>query len=885
MRLATLVSFALLCAVMATADHAHSATVSAPSAAQTPIFETHIRPILKAHCFQCHGEEDEIQGGLDLRMVRLMEKGGESGAALVKGNHAKSLLFERIAADEMPPGEKKLSVKDRETIARWIDGGAKTAKAEPAAIAEITDEDRTFWSFQPIRNPAPPKPKHTELVRTPIDAFLLAELEKHNLLFSPEADAAALCRRLYFDLTGLPPTPEEVAAFVADKSPKAYESLVDKLLASPHYGERWGRHWLDVAGYADSDGYTPLDPQRKYAYKYRDYVIRAFNADKPWNDFLIEQLAGDELVKQPYAEQSPEQLEKLVATGFLRMGPDGTGDTSVDQPLARNDCMAETLKIVSTSLLGLTVGCAQCHTHRYDPIPQSDYYRLRAVFEPAYDVKNWRAPGARLVSLITPAQKKQMNDIDVAIGKINREREAKINEMIAERLEIELAKLPENVRDPIREARRLLPAKLTPEQKKLLAQYPSTNVTSGSLYLYDRKRKDEFEAHYTKLVDELKAKRPVEDYVHALTEIPGKIPVTTVFFRGDHNAPRQAVKPGELSVLSDVAPTTIPEKDGKLPTTGRRLAYARHLVDGKHPLTARVLVNRFWMHHFGRGIVASPGDFGFNGEKPTHPELLDWLASDFMAGGWRLKRLHKTILMSTAYRQSSKRTKQLDAVDPDNRLLARMSVRRLEAEIIRDAVLAVSGNLNPKAFGPAVPVTPDDVGQVILGIDNRDTAGRPKNNRESIGDEAFRRSVYVEVRRTLPLGMLETFDAPTMTPNCEMRAVSTVPPQSLMFMNNDFVVTQSDVFAKRLRTASPDDLHGQLKLAWQLAYGRTPNDAELREAAAFIKTQISQFPPVDAAAVKKAAAAKQPPPPTPDERAMASFCQALLSSNGFLYVD
>ena len=888
-----------------------------------PTFEAAIRPIFKAHCFQCHGEEDDVQGGLDVRLVRLLAKGGESGPAIVAGDHAKSLLYERLAAGEMPPGEKKLSPKELAAVARWIDAGAKTLRPEPAQVSDLTDEDRNFWSFRPIVRPEVPRVSQTNssapspTIRTPIDAFLLAELQRHQLSFSPEADRRTLIRRLYFDLIGLPPTPEEVAAFVADKSPTAYASLVDRLLASPHYGERWGRHWLDVAGYADSDGYTPLDPVRTYAYKYRDYVIRSFNADKPWNEFIIEQLAGDELLAAPYAERTPEELEKLVATGFLRMGPDGTADSSVDQPLARNDVLAEAIKITSTSLLGLSVGCAQCHNHRYDPITQADYYRLRAIFEPAYDVKNWRAPQGRLVSLMTAKDRELAAKIDAEIVAINKERAEELKKIVAEYFEIEVAKAPEGVRSALREAHAVPPLKRTPEQKKLFVTYPAADVNPGSVLLFDVKRIRAFDKIYDDRIAAAKAQRPTEDFVHALTEVPGKVPQTFLFFRGDHNAPRQALKPGELSVLAESHTAAIPEKDPKLPSTGRRLAYAKHLVDGKHPLTARVLVNRFWMHHFGRGIVASPADFGIAGERPSHPELLDWLASEFMAGGWKLKPLHRTILLSAAYRQSSTHRPELDAVDLDNRLLGRMNVRRLEAEIIRDAVLAVSGNLNTKAFGPPIPVTPDEIGQVIIGLDNRDSAGRPKTLRQSIGEEAHRRSLYIQVRRTLPLGMLETFDAPTMTPNCEVRAVSTVAPQSLLFMNNEFVVSQAERFAKRLQSAKPKDLRAQLSLAWNSAFGGTATESQLNDATAFIESQVAQFSTPEAlklskelataagtkatnAAIQAAAEKKSAPPtaemkakimaeagrvPTPDERALASFCQALLSSNGFLYVD
>jgi hypothetical protein len=872
------------------------ALLSAVSSLATPAFaaetnltfEGDVRPILKVHCFLCHGEFEKPEGGLDLRLVRLMTKGGDSGTAIEPGKHDVSLLYQRLKAEEMPPGDKKkLSRDELATIARWIDQGARTARPEPAevaAAAEVTEEEKSFWSFQPIRRPDVPKVGDPTNVRTPIDAFLLTELEKQKLGFSPEADKRTLIRRVYFDLIGLPPTIEEVDLFLADDSTDAYDRLIDRLLASPHYGERWGRHWLDVAGYADSDGYSEKDLERKYAHKYRDYVIRAFNSDKPFDQFIQEQLAGDEMVKPPYNNLQPQDIERLVATGFLRMGPDGTGDPTGDQNLARNEVMAETIKIVSTSFLGLSVGCAQCHSHRYDPIPQTDYYRLRAVFEPAYDWKNWRSPQGRLVSLFTDADRKKAAEVDAELKLVTDERKAKVDVLINETFERELAKLPEEIREPIRDARNTPVAKQTSEQKKLLKENPSVNVTAGSLYLYDRKAADTFNKEYDARLAEIRARRPVEDYVQALTEVPGKVPATVLFFRGDINSPRQTVPPGELTVVCSTANVTIPEKDPGLSTTGRRLAYARHLTDGKHPLTARVLVNRVWMHHFGRGIVGTPSDFGFLGERPTHPELLDWLASDFMAGGWHIKRLHKLLMTSTAYRQSSRRTDALDAVDPENRLLGRMSVRRLEAETIRDAVLATSGKLSVKMFGAAVPVMPDDVGQVVLGVDTRDGAGRPSSKFVALGEDEFRRSIYVQVRRSLPLGMLEVFDAPTLSPNCEIRSNSTVAPQSLLLMNNSFIVQQSELFADRVQKLAGSDVAAQVKLSWKLALVDEPTETQIEEGVAFLDEQAKNFvankskmPPVDP---------KKPGVPyDPQRLALASLCQALLSGNSFLYVD
>jgi cytochrome c553 len=850
----------------------------APAAAARLTFEKDVRPIFKTYCFQCHGEEEKPKGKLDLRLARFIKRGGESGEAIVLGKHDESLLWERVDADEMPPGEKKLSEKDKRMIAAWIDGGAKTTRSEPESLppgVEPTDEERAFWVFQPIRRPPLPTVRAAQAVRSPIDAFLLETLEANGLTFSPEADRRTLIRRASFDLTGLPPTPEEVDAFVADSSVNAYERLVDRLLESPHYGERWARHWLDVAGYADSDGYTPADPIRKYSFKYRDYLVRSLNADRRWDELIREQLAGDEMVSPPYANLSPEAIEKLVATGFLRMAADGTGDGEVDQSTARNDVIAGTIRIVSTSFLGLTVGCAQCHAHRYDPISHEDYYRLRALFEPAYDWKSWRLPDARLISLWTDGDRKRAADVDAEVKKLEDELTAAYNGLIKKVLERELAQVPEELRGKLREIHGLPAAKRTKEQAELIKAYPRIDVDRGNVYLYDLKAQREIEAAFSKKIDAAKARRPPDDYVHALSEVPGKIPTTYLFSRGDFQQPRQAVRPGELSVIAATAGAPqIADDDPNLPTTGRRLAYARHLTSGRHPLVARVLVNRVWLLHFGRGIVNSPGDFGHLGERPTHPALLDWLADEFMTQGWSLKQLHRTIMTSTAYRQSSKRTREIDAVDPENRWLARASVRRLEAEEVRDAILAVSGRLTARLYGPPVPVTPDEVGQIIVGADTRDSSNRPTGKTVDLGAEEFRRSLYILVRRSMPLSMLEAFDAPVMSPNCDRRASSTVAPQSLMMMNNEFVVRHSEVLADRVSALAGDDPAARVRLAWRLTFASEPTAEQVAAAVAYLGEQQKEF---------ASSTAKDAPPPA--RRALATFCQALLNSNEFLYVD
>jgi len=863
---------------------AAGAVRAAEPATGTLTFETDIRPIFKAHCWQCHGEEPELSGSLDTRLVRLLTKGGDSGSAIQPGAHAESLLYTRISSGEMPPGMKKLSPSEVELVGRWIDQGAKTIRTEPEALPAgdaFTPEERSHWSFQPIKRPPLPLVKAADRVATPIDAFLLAELERAGLSFSPEADRATLIRRLSFDLAGLPPTPEDVERFVADPSPDAYERLVDRLMALPAYGERWGRHWLDVAGYADSDGYSEQDLARKWAYKYRDYVIRSLNDDKPWDEFLVEQLAGDELLNPPYANLNPRQADCLIATGMLRMGPDGTGAGGVDADVARNDVVADTVKIVSTAVLGLSVGCAQCHAHRYDPISHTDYYRIRALFEPAYDWKHWRSPNDRLVSLWSDDIRQRVTAVDAELKKISDERNADLDTLVKETFERELAKLPTEQQAAAQAARETPADKRDPAQLQLIKEYPFLNVDRGSVYLYMPDRLTAFTKKWDELTAAKQRERPADDNVQCLTEVPGQIPATKLFFRGDLAQPRDEVQPGELSVLA-AAGAQIPSDDPALPTSGRRLAYARHLTSGQHPLVARVLVNRFWLHHFGRGLVATPGDFGLLGARPSHPELLDWLADDFMAGGWRLKRLHRTILLSTAYRQSSMRRDDLEAVDPDNRLLGRMNVRRLEAETIRDALLATSGRLTSALFGPAVPVMPDEVGQIVVGVDTRDSAGRPTDKVVPLGGDEFRRSVYVQVRRTQPLGMLEPFDAPMMSPNCEVRASSTVAPQSLLMMNSEFIVREAAALAERVAREAGEDPGAQFRRAWQLAFSRAPSEAESAAGAQFL---------VEQAAIADSKTADPPPaddttkPPPPARTALVHLCHALVISNGFLYVD
>jgi hypothetical protein len=848
-------------------------------------FERDVRPILKAHCFQCHGESGEREGELDLRLRRLMATGGESGPAIVPGKPDKSLLVERIRDGEMPPLEdasKRVPAEQLDIIVRWIAAGAVTARDEPKQIDDgvlITAEERAWWSFQPVQRPAIPVPQASGLIRTPVDAFLLTRLERDALSFAADADRVTLIRRVYFDLVGVPPDPEDVRRFLADDSPDAVSRLIDRLLNSPWYGDRWGRHWLDVAGYADSEGYTNDDVERPWAWKYRDWVIRSLNADKPFDEFIREQLAGDEMVKPPYPELSSEDIARLTATGFLRMAPDGTGGGANNVELAKNQVMAETIKVVSTSMLGLTVGCAQCHDHRYDPIPQADYYRMRAIFEPTYNWKAWRTPKTRRVSLYSAADKKKAAEIEAAAKKIDAARIEKQTAFIERTFEKELAKLPAEIRDAARAARDTPAKERSKEQAALLKKHPSLNVSAGSLYLYDLKAADELKA-MTARATKLRGTKPKEEFVRAVTEVPGQVPNTFLFIRGDHEQPKQKLAPASLTVLhADREAAQLPANDETVPSTGRRLAWARRLTDGTHPLLARVLVNRVWMHHFGRGLVNTPSDFGVLGDRPTHPKLLDWLASEFVASGWSLKQLHKQIMTSTAYRQTGSVDSQATrTIDPDNTLYWRFPLRRLDAETLRDSVLAVVGKLSDKRHGAPIPVMADRVGQFVIGKENLN-AGRPGAVIPMKGEE-FRKSAFIQSRRSRPLTVLDTFDLPRMEPNCNKRNASTVATQSLLLINSEFIVGMSNYFAARLKEEASSDVEGQIQLAWRLAFARAATADEVNESLGYVTTQTQHFEkhPVPTAA-------KNSKPRDPGDVALAGFCQMLLSSNEFLYID
>jgi mono/diheme cytochrome c family protein len=878
-------------------------------AAESPDYETEIRPILKEHCTHCHGEEEKPKGGVDLRLRRFMDVKTEDGSpVLTPGDPEKSALWTLVRDGEMPKKGKKMPEHQLALLAAWIKAGAKISEAEPTGPLPpgvyVSKRDRSFWSFQPVTKPTLPRfADQPELA--PIDALVRAKLQAKQLDFAPEADRATLIRRATIDLTGLPPTPAETAAFVADASPDAYAKLIERLLASPAYGERWARHWLDVAGYADTNGYADADSVRPYAWRYRDYVIRSLNADKPWDRFIQEQLAGDELnavsaANVAAAVLDPSKIDALTATAYLRLGPDGTGDTVADLELAKNQSVADTLRIVTTSLTGLTVACAQCHDHRYDPVSQVDYFRLRAIFDPALDWRKWQTPAQRTASLYTAVDKAKAAEIEKQAAAID----AEANKMYKDALDVifekKILEVPEAERAAYRVARNTPVAKRTKEQAALIKKYFSAQATFG-LDLYDKAADNKVVAKRAEATA-LRATKPAEGRVSLLVEPVNAAPKSELHHRGDHAQPRQAVTPGELAILGNPA---IPVDDPKLPTTGRRLAYAKWLTSGDHPLVGRALMNRVWMHHFGRGIVNTPGDLGLLGERPSHPELLDYLAGRFVETGWSLKAMHREMMLSRTYRQSA-RNDAAQSADPDNALFGRYRIRRLDAETIRDAMLAVSGKLNPEMFGEPVTVGKTGDGRMIPGVEIRNV-NRDVIKVDTSSPAVFRRSVYLQQRRSGPATALATFDLPNMDPNCERRDLTTVAPQSLFLMNDEFVIERAKDLAARVIKEHPADENAQVRAAWVLTQGREPSAKELADFNRLLAEQTEHFAklkpaktvadtalkvkPVKAKSTSKKAA-PQPTFPAPvattqDVRveALGSLCQVLLATNRFLHVD
>lgn len=1006
-----------------------------------PRFARDVQPVFKRHCVKCHGPAKR-EARLNLSTPVGIVRGGKNGAALVPHDVNASLLWKRVSEDEMPP-EEPLPESDKEMLRRWIEAGAPGLPAE-AGTGEA--DGKEHWAFQKLKPVPVPTVRDAARVKDDVDRFLQAALEQEQLGLGPEAERATLIRRVSLDLTGLPPSPEDIATFLADDAPDAYARMVQRYLASPHYGERWGKYWLDSAGYADSNGYFNADSDRPLAWRYRDWVVRSLNRDEPFDRFVRAQLAGDELAGFVPGNDVPASvIELLEATHYLRNGQDGSGESDGNPDEVRADryyALESVVQNVTNSLFGLTIQCAKCHDHKFEPISQRDYYQLQAVFAPAFNLANWVKPNERFVYASLPGEFANWQDrvrlLDAELEEKRTSLSAWVRKnrphgemLFADAFEPDAGKLADRWSDTApgdNSPAGAVPVKLdsaeapgliardgrlsvvegntqgdswvsthekfdwTPDEPGAAIQvtfdliadrlddsgkpadrigylialhdfnddaavaggnilidghpgaatavhldYPGADSKSageigGTGYKPGRNygvrithlEHDKFRLEHlvdflpdgksltlsqadlpdggfgfeyccgrSFIIDNLLIERipaagdiaaaneqfrkEVEAQRKSLEELqkeraavgerPGKIawvtdvsetaPEVFLLERGDYGKPAIKVEPAGLSVLSDDANRYRPASaSGPHKTTGQRLALANWATaPGSSPasLVARVQVNRLWQRHFGTGIVSTPDNLGLTGAAPSHPELLDWLAGEFVRSGWSLKAVHRLILGSAAYRQIGREDTEARRRDPDNRLLWSFPIQRLDAEAIRDALLAVSGDLDPKIGGPAAPTKRSEAGEVVAADPNG--SGR-------------RRSIYLQQRRTQMVSFLNVFDAPSIVFNSVQRPVSTMPLQSLALLNSEFVLDRARNLAARLEKSTPDEA-ARIRLAYLTAWGREPSEGEVTKARAFLDEQQSEYG--DAGDARK--------------RARIDFCQMLLASNEFLYVE
>lgn len=819
-------------------ENAEATASVAFSEEQIKFFQEEVKPILEAKCFKCHGGGKKIRGDLRLTSRAGVLRGGELGPAVSLDDPAESQLLRAINYEdlEMPP-TGKLAEEQIAVLTRWVKSGLPWTPGEEEPLPADEPDDATdtsatdYWAYQPVERPAIPSVQDQDWPRNPIDAFILHRLEEQHLQPSPPAPPVALLRRLYYDLTGLAPTPEEIAAYLEDDSPLAYEQAVDRLLASPAYGEKWGRHWLDLVRYAETNGYE-RDGVKDNAWRYRDYVIDSFNADKPYDRFIMEQLAGDEL--------DDADAESLIATGYYRLGL--WDDEPVDADQAFFDSLDDVVSTTGSVFLGMSIGCARCHDHKGDPIPQRDYYRLLAFFANTYqDIRQLKYEKTAF-TLNT--------QIDIA-DESERQQHTRRTEELKQKIET----LAEGI---AAYEERILAGLSKPEQEDardkktrqvLIEQRRETVLNADEVadYVDLKKRHEELQ----------KTKLPPLSHALAIKENGPQAPETFLLVRGNVHSPGEQVEPGLPAVLDLPEPDVSPPPDAA--SCFRRLALARLLTDPANPLTARVLVNRVWQYHFGRGIVGTTNDFGHFGQSPTHPELLDYLASALVDGGWSLKRLHRMILTSNVYCQSSGDNLTAAAKDPTNELLWRFNMRRLSAEEIRDSILAVNGTLNREMSGPsiytAIPA------EVLQGASRPDAAWG-----SSPAADAARRSIYVHVKRSLVEPVLQTFDLAESESSCARRFTTTVPTQSLTMLNGEFFVREAARFARRLEREAPGDPARQVALGLELALCREPAPHEVERGVEL----LTYWQQEDGASA---------------ERALEYFCLMVFNLNEFVYLD
>ncbi|MSU63246.1 MAG: DUF1553 domain-containing protein [Pedosphaera sp.] len=961
-----------------------SARLSAaePNAAGVEFFERKVRPLFAENCFSCHGEEKQ-KSHLRLDSTAAIRAGGEGGSIIVPEQPEKSRLVIAVSYQDedlkMPP-KKRLSVRQVADLTEWVKLGAPMPVDEAVVAStpakkefQINDKDRAHWAFQALKKPAVPAVREKQWAVHPIDAFLLAKLEANSLAPNPPATKPELIRRAYYDLTGLPPAPAEVEAFVADSSPRAWEQLIDRLLESPRYGEKWGRHWLDLVRFAESNSYE-RDGDKPHTWRYRDYVIRSFNADKPYDRFLREQLAGDE-----FANPDPDAL---IATGYYRLGI--WDDEPADRDLARYDSLDDIVATTGQVFLGLTVDCARCHNHKIDPIPQKDYYRLLSFFQNIHHYRNG-GPTDEAPLFASEAEKaayekdlrefqKKRDGLQATItqteelfrarySKGERVEPADLDELEFSFYRDTWEKLPDfslikpeaggkitsglfdigqRTRDTafgfVFKGVLIVPqegdytffvdsddgSRLTVDDKPVLV-YDGIHVVgterkatvrlrqgrlpvkleyfqqveglgldiawSGPTFsrrplssrvesTVEPKRKSA-KKEFTKLIQEegrrtlgteqferyQQLKKELQDLKNdpapankalVVTESGTNAPETFVLVRGNPNVKGDKVEPGFLEVLN-APPPQIPTPPPGAKSTGRRTALADWMTSPSNQLTARVMANRIWQYHFGRGIVRSPNNFGVQGDRPTHPELLDWLASEFIAQGWRLKPMHRLIMTSSAYRMSSHGRGEALKLDPVNDLFWRFDMRRLTAEEIRDSILAHSSTLNLKMSGPSVFV---DIPKEVTAGQSQPGSGWGK----STPDEQARRSIYIKVKRSLITPLLESFDLAETDRSSPVRFNTVQPTQALGMINGDFLNQQAQVLAARLRREAGDDVRQQVRLGLYLVTARPPTETEIKQGVGLID-------------------AIQKENPAAPELALNYFCLMALNLNEMVYLD
>ncbi len=787
-------------------------------------FESKIRPLLTEHCLKCHSGSDP-KGALSLDS----RNGWQEAGVIEPGAPDKSRLIKAVRyADEdlaMPPQEAggKLSDAQIAALELWVELGAPDPREAVAAdnalpptgpklrsrVFKLSEEDRRYWAFQPVERPAIPDVNTTHSARHPIDALLLDKLQEQGLTISPPATPREQVRRAYFDLWGLPPSPEAVTEFEKNPTDAEWERLIARLLASPHYGERWGRHWLDVVRYAESNGYE-RDGEKPNAWRYRDYVIQAFNDDKPYDQFVREQLAGDELVEDLVngaSTISRESRDAIVATGFYRLHVwDDEPDSTV---AAEYDDLDDIISTTGAAFLGLTIGCARCHDHKFDPISQKDYYSLLSFLRG-----------------IDPYGQHKTGGGGRGTGRIQR--------FLASPTEVQLWKDAQDRR--------------VKEIEQRLAQAT------------DAEEKQAIDAELKKAREEM----PPFDSALAVAENGPTASLTHVLHRGDANSAREEVSPTFPEVLGLPSPQ-LPVRSAAAETSGRRRLLAEWIASPQNPLTSRVMANRLWQHHFGVGIVPTPDDFGQTGLPPTNQPLLDYLAVELVGGEWKIKRMHQLIMTSQAYRQSSRvNNPHALAADPENTHLWRQNLRRVEAEVIRDTMLSVSGEINPKQGGPSVFPT-------LSQVTHRAQDSSGKGWQDSPVEEQSRRSVYLVVKRALKIPLIESLDFANSTSPAGVRPITTTAPQALMLLNDAFVQTQAAALAMRVTQESDGQTEAQVRRAFQLVLQRDPSSSELQAVERLLSDQRQL---AVAGGITN-----------PDGQALMIFCLGLLNVNEMIYVD